>query len=166
MSETGTFDELVAATIRVAVDEWRVHNDPVAVHGVSMPEYIRQALVDAGLLSSDEDTLLELRRRSDDCKRTTEALLPLLREHPLSRDDVQGDNLRVGYLAETAAEVIRWQAVELDRLRCRESMGLKEIAELLARRADDEGRVEHHQALHSLADEVLAVHREQGGDRG
>lgn len=50
--EAGKFDELVAATIRTAVDDWRVHNDPADPHGVSMPEYIRRALADAGLLAS------------------------------------------------------------------------------------------------------------------
>jgi glycogen debranching enzyme len=46
------------------------------------------------------------------------------------------------------------------------TLGLKAIAEHLARAADDAGRIEHHQALHSLADEVLAVHREQEADSG
>jgi hypothetical protein len=49
--DAGRFDELLAATIRTAVDEWRVHNDPADPHGVGMPEYIRQALADAGLLA-------------------------------------------------------------------------------------------------------------------
>lgn len=51
-ADTGKHDELVAATIRTAVDEWRIQNDPADYHGVGMPEYIRQALADAGLLSS------------------------------------------------------------------------------------------------------------------
>lgn len=45
--------------------------------------------------------------------------------------------------------------------RLAQSMGLKEIAELLSRHADDAGRVEHHQALHTLAADVLAIHHEQ-----
>lgn len=49
-NEAGEFDETVAATIRTAVDEWRIHNDPADMHGVSMPEYVRRALADAGLL--------------------------------------------------------------------------------------------------------------------
>ncbi len=49
--EAGKFDEHVAVTIRTAVDEWRIHNDPADPHGVSMPEYIRRALADAGLLA-------------------------------------------------------------------------------------------------------------------
>jgi addiction module HigA family antidote len=51
-ADTGKHDELVAATIRTAVDEWRIQNDPADPHGVSMPEYIRCALDAAGLLSS------------------------------------------------------------------------------------------------------------------
>lgn len=47
---SGQFDEHVAATIRTAVDEWRVQNDPADPHGVGMPEYVRRALADAGLL--------------------------------------------------------------------------------------------------------------------
>lgn len=45
-------------------------------------------------------------------------------------------------------------------------LGLKEIAGLLSLHADDAGRVEHHQALHTLADGVLAIHREQEADCG
>lgn len=51
-ADAGRFDERVAATIRTAVDEWRIHNDPADPHGVSMQEYIRSALADAGLLAS------------------------------------------------------------------------------------------------------------------
>jgi hypothetical protein len=50
-NEAGKFDEHVAATIRTAVDEWRTGNNPADVHGVSMPEYIRRSLADAGLLA-------------------------------------------------------------------------------------------------------------------
>jgi addiction module HigA family antidote len=50
-ADAGKFDELVAATIRTAVDEWRIQNDPADYHGVSMPEYIRSALATAGLLA-------------------------------------------------------------------------------------------------------------------
>lgn len=57
-NEAGKFDELVAAAIRTAVDEWRAQNDPADPHGVGMPEYIRQALADAGVLGGPAlDTL-------------------------------------------------------------------------------------------------------------
>lgn len=50
-----------------------------------------------------------------------EVLLPLLEQHPLSKDDVQDDELRerrrTGELAELAADVLRWQADEIERLR-------------------------------------------------
>lgn len=51
-ADPGKFDEFVAAAIRAAADEWRVHNNPADVHGVSMQEYIRRALADASLLAS------------------------------------------------------------------------------------------------------------------
>ncbi len=38
---------------------------------------------------------------------------------------------------------------------------LEHVAKLLSRAAEEAGRIEHHQALHTLADEVLAIHREQ-----
>jgi hypothetical protein len=54
-----------------------------------------------------------LQYRSEDCDRVLDALLPFLRTHPLGRDDVQGDNLRAGYVAKAAAEVLVWQADKL-----------------------------------------------------
>lgn len=53
---TAEFDERVAATIRTAVDAWRIQNDPADPHGVGMPEYVRQALADAGLLADPATT--------------------------------------------------------------------------------------------------------------
>ncbi len=66
-AEAGKADELVAVTIRAAVDEWRIHNDPADVHGVSMQEYIRRALADAGLLASArmEQLTAEVERLKD-----------------------------------------------------------------------------------------------------
>lgn len=50
--QAGKFDELVAATIRTAVDNWKIQNDSVDLHGVDMSEYIRRALADAVLLAT------------------------------------------------------------------------------------------------------------------
>ncbi len=50
-----------------------------------------------------------------------EVLLPLLEQHPLSKDDVQDDELRerrrAGRLAELGADVLRWQIGEIERLK-------------------------------------------------
>lgn len=66
-NEARKFDELVAATVRTAVDEWRIQNDPVDLHGVGMPEYIRRALADAGLLATArlEQLTAEVERLKD-----------------------------------------------------------------------------------------------------
>ncbi len=66
-ADTGKHDELVAATIRTAVDEWRIQNDPADPHGVGMPEYIRRALADAGLLATArlEQLTAEVERLKD-----------------------------------------------------------------------------------------------------
>lgn len=64
-----------------------------------------------------EDLRHDLRRRGEDCERTKGALLPILREHPLSRDDVKVERPRAGYVAEVAADVLRWYAEEVSRLR-------------------------------------------------
>lgn len=52
-------------------------------------------------------------RLANERRRTYDALAPLLREHPLTREDVHGDNLTAGYLAESARDLIRNQGREL-----------------------------------------------------
>lgn len=61
-------------------------------------------------------------------QRTHQALAPLLREHPLTQRDVHGDNLSAGYLAESARDLIRHQAAELEQWRSLRA----ELAELPA----------------------------------
>jgi hypothetical protein len=141
-NEAGKFDEHVAATIRTAVDEWQAQNDPADPHGVSMPEYIRRALADAGLLAAQADAdrqriaiamhlkptagvdsivhwaenhVDSIRNLALDRDKVREELLPLLRQHPLSKDDVEGDNLRAGFIAKVAADVLRWYVYEMQR---------------------------------------------------
>lgn len=162
-NEAGKFDEHVAATIRTAVDEWHTQNDPADEHGVSMPEYIRRALVDAGLLGplADADrqriaTAMHLKPTADvdsivhsaenyvdivrnfalDRDRVREALLPILREHSLSKDDVEGDNLRAGFIAKVAADVLRWYAVEVERLAAERDEALAALKKQQATLAD------------------------------
>lgn len=67
MADQGEFDEHVAVTIRTAVDEWQAQNDPADDHGVSMQEYIRRALADAGLLTTArlEQLTAEVERLKD-----------------------------------------------------------------------------------------------------
>ena len=92
-NEAAKHDERVAATIRTAVDEGRIHNDPADMHGVSMPEYIRRALADAGPLvrALEQVTpLIEVRVRRDGTEEAAplchwpvqelDALLPLIRQ--------------------------------------------------------------------------------------
>lgn len=59
----GESDKHVAATIRTAIDQWHVQDDPAETDGVSMPEYIRRALADAGVLASDAAELALFRER-------------------------------------------------------------------------------------------------------
>ncbi|MFE2751605.1 hypothetical protein ACFXGA_06330 [Actinosynnema sp. NPDC059335] len=59
---------------------------------------------------TDEDLQHELRMRQQDYDRTRDALLPILAEHPLTRDEVAGYDqarLRAGWLAKQAAELLR-----------------------------------------------------------
>lgn len=58
----------------------------------------------------------KLECRTKDCVRVLEALLPILRAHSLSKDEVEGDNLRAGDVAESAAGVLRWQQDRIEKL--------------------------------------------------
>lgn len=65
-----------------------------------------------------EDLEHSLAQRQDDCVRVREALVPLLEGvYPYS-EDIQGDTdtLRAGFVAHTAADRIRDQEVEIERL--------------------------------------------------
>lgn len=71
--------------------------------------------------SGVEDLRYELDRRREDCDRVREVLVPILRQHPQSKDDIGDDDawgrsLRAGYVANTAAEVLQWYALEVERL--------------------------------------------------
>lgn len=62
-----------------------------------------------------ENHVDSIRNLALDRDKVREALLPILREHPLSKDDVQGDNLKAGYIAKSAADVLRWYGYEMQR---------------------------------------------------
>jgi hypothetical protein len=138
----GGSEDPVVATIRSAFDDWKTQSDPFDHRGVSMPEYIRRALADAGLLAAQADAdrqriaiamhlkptagvdsivhwaenhVDSIRNLALDRDKVREELLPLLRQHPLSKDDVEGDNLRAGFIAKVAADVLRWYVYEMQR---------------------------------------------------
>lgn len=70
--------------------------------------------VDEPTLGSVADAVRsKLKARNADCLRVVEALLPILREHPLFNDVVQVDNPRAERVAKAAAEVLVWQRDQL-----------------------------------------------------
>jgi hypothetical protein len=71
----------------------------------------------AKLRNELEDAQYDHARRNEDCIRVREELVPLLREHPLADEFIARDDVRAGYVAKIAADVLRSQATEIERLR-------------------------------------------------
>jgi FtsZ-binding cell division protein ZapB len=70
--------------------------------------------------TAEEDLRHQLGQRTDDCEKVREHLLPILRAHGQTRDEVaapQPDTLRAGYIAKIAAQLLTWYAQELEDLR-------------------------------------------------
>lgn len=70
--------------------------------------------------TTEEDLRHQLGQRTDDCEKVRGHLLPILRVHEQTRDEVaapQPDTLRAGYVAKIAAQLLTWYAQELEDLR-------------------------------------------------
>lgn len=70
--------------------------------------------------TAEEDLRHQLGQRTDDCEKVRGHLLPILRAHEQTRDEVaapQPDTLRAGYVAKIAAQLLTWYAQELEDLR-------------------------------------------------
>lgn len=63
---------------------------------------------------TDLACLLDIAREREQHAAAWAQLLPILQEHPLSKDDVQDDNLHASDIAKAAAEVLVWQQTKLD----------------------------------------------------
>jgi hypothetical protein len=74
-----------------------------------------------------EDLQHQLRTLQQDYDRTRDALLPILSEHPLTRDEVtvyDQSKLRAGWVAKQAADLIQHLIAEVDRLSARKQTEL------------------------------------------
>lgn len=66
------------------------------------------------------DRALADARRQEDYSRVRTELLPLVAEHPLTRDEFAGTDeseVWVGFVVQQAARLLRWYEVELERVK-------------------------------------------------
>lgn len=85
-------DEHVATVIRNAIDQWRIQNDPADLHGVSLHEYIRVALAEAGLLALPDEGSLRSQASGGPADLVAEAL----RGYRLDLDPNTAESIRRG----------------------------------------------------------------------
>lgn len=67
-----------------------------------------------------EELEYRLARRDEDCQRVKDELMPFVAAHMISRSEVltaSPDTLKAGYVAERTAELLRWYADELTRVK-------------------------------------------------
>lgn len=70
--------------------------------------------------TAEEDLRHQLSQRAGDCASVRDHLLPILENHPQSKDDVaasQPDTPRAGYVAKIAAQLLTWYADEVEKLK-------------------------------------------------
>lgn len=86
-----------------------LRDDYLTGEPVPVTEVVSAAKRELERLTAEVDRLVQER---DEVRKV---LLPLLQRHALSKDDVQGDNLKAGYIAKIAADVLRWYGYEMQR---------------------------------------------------
>lgn len=126
--------------------------DPEVIHRANrVPLNVSDLRTLLTLVTTNHDLTYELGQRKADCQKVRDLLVPVLAEHPLTKDDVdvtESGSVRAGYVAKLARQVIEHQGGENESEVQRLGRALESTQQALVRmeQARDELRIAIAQA--------------------